>query len=145
MLKVLLGEHKLQEGCVMALMVSEGNEESFAGFWLSKASKVSWFTGFRKFPEIKIVFLQKIKAINKISKLMASFQWNVEFHHVWRSSFLSFFGFAKCFDKLININISLSDFVSVLFFVWLNLKLEINCITAVHQFLFDWKQTFEKA
>lgn len=82
MLQVVWGEHKLQEGCVMALMVSEGNEESLAGFWLSKASKVSWFTGFRKFPEIKIVFLHKIKAINKISKFLACFQWNVEFHHV---------------------------------------------------------------
>ena len=75
MLQVEWGEYELQEGWAMALMVSENNGESFAVFRLSKASKLSGLTGFRKFPEIKILFLQQIKAINEISKLMACFQW----------------------------------------------------------------------
>lgn len=128
MLRVVWGEYKLQEGCVMALMVSEGNEESLVGFWLSKASKLPWFTGFRKFPEIRIIFLQKIQ----MSKLMACFQWNLEFHNVQRSSCLSFFVFAKCSELIL-----VCQILWVLLFGWWNHKPEIDCITAVHQFLFN--------
>lgn len=55
MLQVEWGEYKLQEGCAMDLVVSEDNEDPFVVFWLSKASKLSWFTGFFS-PEIKVFF-----------------------------------------------------------------------------------------
>lgn len=55
------GGYELQEGCTMAQMLSEDNEESFAVFRLSNASKLSLLTGFRKFPEIKILLFYSKK------------------------------------------------------------------------------------